>query len=512
MTNNVSFTMEEFERERVRRNREKSDQLQADFSPFVEDGLWKFCQHIAPEFYTDDKTPLYELCKIFQDVTLGKLRKVLISFFPRGGKSRTTSMWIAWGLGYDSEGSYMRNCYNDNIAMDLSKSVMDIIFTDAYKTVFPEVRLDPSARSKMNWQLDNTTITTYFGAGINGTITGKGCNRAAIFDDPIKNPEEALSESYLEKVDTFIDYALETRVEIGSDCAEIIISTRWSSKDPIGVRLGDPEWKTFIFPVLDKNDKSTCEAMFPTERAVKLRKNWKRKGRGWMFDALYMCEPTDAAFAKISLDSLKRFSMKDLQDKEPDAVIGWCDYANKGSDYLSSPIAYVYGDQVYVVGVTFSNDDSNELEQPLMNKIAYFKPGEFVFESQAGGIEFANRLQEKYAIILEAIGLEIETRAASTNKQIRIMLRLGEIKNNCHFLIDDEHDEHYRRFMSSLSDYGKFKFGKDDAPDSMAGLLSLLSDVADVNVSFIGNDNKILDNNYNDNEIEADDNTEIEIY
>ena len=489
---NLEFTKEQLDQENLRRDKEKTDKLQEDFSPYAKDGFWKFCQYMAPEFYTDAKTPLKELCAVFQRVTLGELKKVLISFFPRGGKSRTTGLWIIWDLGYNPEGSFMRNCYNDTLAADLSKSTMDSLASDAYALVFPNVKLDNASRAKMNWQLAGTSITTYFGAGMNGTITGKGCNRAAIFDDPIKNPEEAMSEAYLEKIDTFIEYALTTRVEANSNCAEIIISTRWCDGDPIGLRENDPDWHKFIFPVLGEDEKSVCEEMFSTDKAIKVRDGWIKKARKWMWDALYMCIPSDASFAKLSLDTLKRFSMKDLEGKTPDEILAWCDYANKGSDNLSSPFCYRFGNKKFIVGAVFSNEDSIKLEKPLIEKIVRFKPEEFTFESQAGGIEFGTNLQRNYELIFDALNLDIDFATATTNKEIRIMLRLGEIKEDCYFLVDEEQDEHYKRFMTNLTGYGKYKNSKDDAADSMAGLLSMMSEVGDVEVECISSNN-ILD-------------------
>lgn len=515
----VEFTKEEFELEKQRRRRQKCDEKQLEFSPHNVLGLWKFLQYCEPDFYLDEKDILRDLSEVFRRVTVGELRKVLISLFPRSGKSRTTGRWIAWWLGYDPSGSFMRNCYNDTLAMELSKSVLDFMESEQYKSVFPNIKIDPSARSKMSWQLDGTGITTYFGAGLNGTITGKGCNRAAIFDDPIKNPEEALSEAYLDKVDTFIDYALESRVEIGSNCAEIIILTRWSKQDPIGLREDDPTWTKFIFPVLNNDNTSICEAMFPAERAIKLRESWKKKGRGWMFDALYMCEPTDAAFAKLSIDSLKRFSMKDLEKLgEPDEKVAWCDYANKGTDNLSSPFCWRYKNRKYIVGVVFSDADSIELERPLIEKIMKFKPEMHVFESNQGGMEFATNFESKYQQILDAVGTEIHTQSANNNKEIRILLRIGEMKNDCYFLIDEEQDIDYSKFMNNLGSYGKFKYGKDDAPDSLAGLLSLMSDVADLDIETLddnNDDNKILDIKDDDSMDDTDsylDESEIEIF
>jgi hypothetical protein len=509
----VKFTKQEFIEEKQRRYREKSDKYQADFAPHNKYSFWKFCQHIAPDFYFDDKKPLIELTEIFRRVTIGELRKVLISFFPRGGKSRTTSLWIAWWLGYDPEGSFMRNCYNDNLAWDLSKSVLDIMELEEYGQVFPNISIDPNARSKATWQLRNTTITTYFGAGINGTITGRGCNRAAIFDDPIKNPEEALSESYLEKIDTFIEYALTTRVEEGSNCAEVIISTRWSGRDAIGLRENDKEWHKFIFPVLDENDKSICEAMFSTERALKIRKKWIDTGKKWMWDALYMCEPSEKTFAKLSLDTLKRFSMKDLDNVEIDERIAWCDYANKGTDFLSCPFVWRAGDKKYFPGVMFSNKDSKELKEPLIKKVIEFKPSNITFESQQGGQEFGENFEEKYAKILQAIGTEVEMRSSTVNKEIRILLKIGEIKSECYFLVDEEQDEHYSRFIENLTSYGKYKFTKDDAIDSVSGVLLALSTSGDVDIDYL-DDNKILDIDIDNDtdELESDMDSDVVVF
>lgn len=509
----IEFSKEQLEQEKFRRSQEKCDRLQTEMSPFSERGLWKFCQHIAPDFYTDAKQPLIDLCEIFQKVTKGELRKVLISFAPRMGKSRTTSLWIAWWLGYEPDGSFMRNCYSDGLAMDLSKAVIDILLIDRYQEVFPHVKLDPKASSKLGWQLDNTTIKTYFGAGIAGTITGRGCNKAAILDDPIKNPDEAMSEAFLDKLELFLETVHNTRIDANSNCAEVIIQTRWCEKDPIGMRENDPTWTQFIFPVLGDDNKSVCEAMFPTERILEIKESWERKNLGWMFQALYMCQPADKKFAKLSLDSLKRFRMADLQALgEPDDVVGFCDYANKGSDNLSSPFAHIHGHRKFIVGVVFSNEDSVQLEKPLVKKIAYFKPNEYVFESNQGGIEFATNLQRNYQKIFDALDLEIDCRSTSTNKEIRIMLRLGEIKNDCYFLADDEQDEDYARFMSNLANYGKYKYGKDDAPDSLAGLLSIVSDVGDIDIDYFGDDkditHKILDTKGKADTDDSDDDNE----
>jgi hypothetical protein len=91
---------------------------------------------------------------------------------------------------------------------------------------------------------------------------------------------------------------------------------------------------------------------------------------------------------------------------------------------------------------------------------------------------------------------------------------LGEIKNDCYFLVDEEQDENYRRFFNSLTAYGKYKYGKDDAPDSLATLLSVMGDICDVNVEYIGGNSEILDNeyDYSDNGTEDEDDDDVTVF
>lgn len=507
----LNISLADVKSEELRRAKERSDELQAKFAPHVEGGFWAFCQHMIPGFYQDEKKPLYDLTEILRRITTGELKKVLISFAPRMGKSLTTTLWIIWQLGYDNNASFMRNCYGDSLAMELSKSCQDHIMSEAYREVFPAVKLDYRSSSKESWQLVGTTTTTYFGAGINGTITGKGCRTCAILDDPIKNPNEALSMTFLETLEMLIETVHNTRIDPNSDCAELIITTRWAEKDPIGNRLGDGTWSSFTFPMLDEDDKSICEAMIATERLLYLRDIWEQRGLSWMFSALYMCVPASKVIGKMSLESLKRFRRAELAQMEIDDVVGVCDYANKGKDYLSSPFAYIVDGKKYISDVMFSNEDSNKLIDRLGEKLLEHKPSVYVVESQQGGTEFATMLEDKFGDVLEMVGVEIETRSSSIKKEVRIMLQLGSIKEDCYFLEDDEMDEDYRKFFDNLTNYGKYKSGADDAPDSMAMLMTVAGSAYEIDVQALGvgdwSENKILDRKTEDytNESEDDD-------
>lgn len=497
MNNVLEITKSDIAQEKLRRQKEKSDNLQAKFSPHAEDGFWEFCKYMHPDFYSDDKPPLKKLCSIFHGVAIGKYKKVLISVFRRFGKSRTTNLFIAWMIAYDINSTFMRNCYSAPLAIDLSRKTLSILTSENFIKAFPDIKLDPKMNSKIEWKINNADNTTYFGTGIEGSIIGRGCKTAAILDDPIKNAEEALNDGYIESLELFIETVHNTCIDPSSDCAQIIISTRWSANDPIGQRIDDPSWTTFTFPALDENDKSICEAIVSTEKLIEMRNSWINKGFEWMWESMYQCKPITNLISKFSVDELKRFRKQDLPKSNPTEIVAFLDYANKGSDFLSMPIAYCWGQDRYIVDVVFSDEDSKKLRPIVIKKILAHKPEQVVCETNHGGEEFVERIEEEAGTMFYQLGIELIPQYTNSNKEIRILVRTGEIIETCRFLIDSEQDEQYKKFFNQLTSYGKYKRGHDDAPDSMAGLLGILSNSGEVNVEYFGKEKKYLDNNFN---------------
>lgn len=493
MTNQITITKEDIAAEKHRRKKEETDELQLKFSPFQPDGFWEFCKYIAPDFYNEEVQPRKELCRILQGVTNGVYRKVLISVYRRFGKSRTCSMWIAWMLIYYPDSTFMRNCYSAPLAIDLSKKTMDILGLELYKRVAPHITLDPKESSKLSWQVKGSPITTYFGTGIEGSIIGKGCKTAALLDDPIKNPEEAVNDAYMEKLELFIETVHNTCIDPGSDCAEIIISTRWTEKDPIGLRMEDPDWTVFTFEALNPNGTSNCEAIHSTEKLLKIQKSWENKGLGWMFQAMYQSQPISHLVSKFSKDELKRFSKSELPQTSPTEIVAFLDYANKGSDYMSMPIAYCWEQDRYIVDVIFSNADSGKLKPKVIEKLLAHSFDTVVFESNQGGQEFFESIEELIGDQLESRDTEFYSQYTSINKEIRILVRTGEIKATCWFLVDNEQTPEYNEFFNQLTNYGKLRSKHDDAPDSLAGLLGILSESNEINVDYFSSDKRNYD-------------------
>lgn len=531
----ADLTLEQLEQELHRREEQEREALQGRFSPYAQDGFWEYLKWIAPDWYNDKRWILKELASVFHKITLGEIIKVCISIFPGAGKTRTTSLWMSWMLGYDKNCTFMRNAYNESLALTFSKSVMDILKMENYRWLFPNVKLDPQEKSKAGWSLHGSDVMTYFGTGIGGGITGRRARTALVLDDPIKNAEEALSDAYMiETLEPFIEGVTNSRIDLNfiDTCAQIIIMTRWSKSDPVGQRQELDDWTHFVFPALDEDDKSVCEDLFPTEKLLEIRNGMFRKGLDWMWYALYQQIPIDKDKIEFDPDSLQYFEMADITEMRRRGVqfepIAFLDYADKGTDFLSFPVALVYKDVAYIVDVVFSDSSSSELEADVVSKFQEWKILRATFESNAGGEEYARIIEtlleklmipiseDKSVNFMDLYGTTILTQRATTNKQVRIQLQSGTIKQLTRFLKRNERSDEYDTFFNQLISYKKTGKNKhDDAPDSLAGLRSMIDDDVEGEISFIDFGKKNVDKKTASDNSDADDDSgcsECEIF
>jgi hypothetical protein len=93
-------------------------------------------------------------------------------------------------------------------------------------------------------------------AGVGGPITGKGGN-LLIIDDPIKNAEEAASETIRAKHKDWYGSTLYTRLEPAG--ALVVVQTRWNEDDLSGYLLDsekdEPEcWHIVNMPAIAEDE------------------------------------------------------------------------------------------------------------------------------------------------------------------------------------------------------------------------------------------------------------------
>jgi len=414
-------------------------------------------------FFTTGKPHLKLIADELQLVSEGITHKLAISMPPRAGKSYITSLFCAWMLGKHPNGSIMRNSYAAKLAEKFSKDIRDGIIPSAkFKKVFPGIVAKGAID---NWTINGNTQPAYFCAGVGGPITGFGCGLISLLDDPVKNIEEALSETVIDNIWNWYGSTHMSRLEKG--CPEIHIATRWTRKDPIG-HLTDPESEAYdpnikVLSISALNDigETFCEEIKTTAEYHSLRKITE----DFIWEAEFMQHPIESKGLLYPIEELNRFSMSDIASKTPDAIVGFTDTADKGDDYLCSLIGKRYGEHTYITSVVFTQDGVEITEPLVAQQIIDTKTQIMQIESNNGGYQYSRNVAK---LIEGKSYCSVITCNATTNKETRILMCAGYNKEYMYFRKDYDIGSDYDKFMRQLTSYVKMGKNKhDDGADTL---------------------------------------------
>jgi len=164
-----------------------------------------------------------------------------------------------------------------------------------------------------------------------------------------------------------------------------------------------------------------------------------------------------------------------LPDGEPDRMLAVVDTAWGGGDSLSMPIAYVYGDEVYVDDVVFNNGDKTVTRPLVIGKLKHHHPHMVRWESNNGGDEYGGIVDE--ALRQDGIRINMSYQKAPTtqSKLSRIIQFAPDVKK-FYFRDDKSRSSEYEKFMRELTLFTvSGKNLHDDAPDSLAMLTDFIT-------------------------------------
>lgn len=194
------------------------------------------------------------LCSLVEEIEQGHKMRVAVSMPPQMGKTINLSIFgAAWIMGRNPRARIVIVSYSQTRAEELGLMLKQLLETTQYQQVFPDIKLEPQAKSRS--YIQNTLGGRIMLAGVGGAITGKTADFFFI-DDPIKgeDDESDLTPTALERLWTWFFKVAYSR---GSSRTRILIThTRWSEDDLIG-RLCDPN-----HPERNKRFKGVAEKWF----------------------------------------------------------------------------------------------------------------------------------------------------------------------------------------------------------------------------------------------------------
>lgn len=178
---------------------------------------------------------------ILLDLAARKLRDqgyvgVIIEEPPRVGKSELTSHYFpAYYLGTYPDDPIMLASYEASFAASWGGKVRDTV--DKWGNALWGIEVSNTSSAKNEWRLKNHK-GGMMTAGVGGSFTGRGA-KLLLIDDPIKNAEEADSETIRDKHYSWFKTTARTRLE--PDAIVCLIMTRWHEDDLAGRLINDME-------------------------------------------------------------------------------------------------------------------------------------------------------------------------------------------------------------------------------------------------------------------------------
>lgn len=159
----------------------------------------------------------------------------LIINIPPGTTKSTicTIMYPAWVWTRDASQRFITLSYSHSLSIDHAVKSRDIIRSDKYQELFPEIQLKYDQDNKSNYQ--NTAGGQRFATSTTGTVTGNHGHQI-IVDDPI-NTSLASSDAERKKANEAVTNTLSTRKIDKAITPIILIMQRLHEADTTGIIL-----------------------------------------------------------------------------------------------------------------------------------------------------------------------------------------------------------------------------------------------------------------------------------
>jgi len=266
-----------------------------------------------------------KLEEVLSKVERKEKARLIIEVPPRHGKSAlATTKFPAWALGKYPSLKFIITSYAADLAEKFGQATKDIMLSSEYGVIFPETSLRKDTKAKGDWA--TTKNGSYTAVGVGGPITGKGAH-IAIIDDPVKNREEAESQTIRDKVWDWYTSTLYTRLE--GDGAIIVIMTRWHQDDLVGRLLeqqaeaekdGRPhdKWEVIRLPAIAEEDepmRKEGDALWPDKFPLPTLSSIRENVGVYDWASLYQQDPVSAAAQVFKKEHFQYYTPEQLESK-----------------------------------------------------------------------------------------------------------------------------------------------------------------------------------------------------
>ena len=403
-------------------------------------------------------------------------RILCLSMPPQHGKSLSiTETLPSWYLGRHPDHRVIEISYNDDFAKKFGRRNREKVI--AFGDPIFGIRLSSSTANVQEWELDNG-IGGMQSRGIGGQITGSPAE-LIIIDDPVKNRQEAESETYRDR--NWDEWLNSIRTRLQANGKAIIIMTRWHEDDLIARIMTDEIGVNYInIPCEAEEDDPLFrevgeplghvlgkdEAWLASFKPVYMRSN----GGSRVWSALFQGKPTAAEGNLIKRHWWRYYNADTCPAYFDEQIQSWdCTFKDSdGTDFVVGTVWGRVGANIYLLDLHRDRMDLPTTMEAMIAMTAKW-PRAIVklVEDKANGPAVIQMLRTKIAgmIPIEPNG----------GKAARVQAILGAIESGNVYLPDAEIAPWVVAFVDECSSFmPNTDNAHDDQVDSMSQALNRL--------------------------------------
>lgn len=277
------------------------------------------------------------LSDAYMQVATGQIPRLIVTMPPQHGKSELISRYgPAWFLGNYPDSKVLLASYGDKYAASWGRKARDLM--SEYGQEIFGVRVSERTSASDLWEIAGHEGVMATG-GVGGGFTGKGA-RLLVIDDPVKNAEEASSETIqIKHWEWWISTA---RTRLAHNAGVILVMTRWNENDLAGQLLaaaelaGGEHWQVLNLPAFaedaqDPLGRQEGDPLCPELHDHDELERTRKVSAGYWWAAMYQQRPMPAEGGLFKRADFRYYHedpdsdlywMRRQPDGEPDKPVG----------------------------------------------------------------------------------------------------------------------------------------------------------------------------------------------
>ena len=353
-----------------------------------------FIKHVYPNYIIGDHHR--RLAQLFEDIANGKKKRIIVNIAPRHGKSELISYLApAWFLGKHPAKKVIMASHTADLAVNFGRRVRNLVGSDAYKDVFPNIELQADSKSASRWGTNYNG--EYFAIGVGGALAGRGAD-LFIIDDPHSEQDAKLGKPdvFLPAWEWFQSGPLQRLMPGG---AIIVVMTRWSKLDLTGQIVNQmvkndevDDWEVVEFPAILETKKGEEVPLWPEFWSLEELRSRRAALDVRYWNAQYMQNPVSEEGALIKREWWNIWEKETPPRCEFTIMtLDAAQEANNRADYNALTVWGVFfNEETNNYNIILLNAIKRRLEFPELKQLCIeeykdWEPDSFVVEKKSNG-------------------------------------------------------------------------------------------------------------------------------